>query len=237
MGILRGRGSIKRKMKCREGEGALGEKWKPLGLQAECLGDKELMSSGSGEKLSSPGEWRRRSRGRSTARGLTETTIPLGSTINLFISSVCSQKILSTFCLTETWPSLNILSPVGFLLQAVACHYSIPSIKDQQSLYPFVFQYHFQAITPLFAAPLRLMLYVHATTNLMDTLVYYKLWHKIWNMPLHFKSSHHSRQPKCLYKQPISSLKASTPGIFTSTSLQPLSFIVTPAFCYHPEQV
>lgn len=84
MGILRGRGSIKRKMKCREREEALGEKWKPLGLQAECLGDKELMSSGSGEKLSSPGEWRRRSRG-STARGLMETTIPLGSTIDKLV--------------------------------------------------------------------------------------------------------------------------------------------------------
>lgn len=76
------------------------------------------------------------------------------------------------------WPSLNILSTVAFLLKAVTCPYSIPPIKDQQHLYPFVFQYHFQAITPLFAVPLKLMLYVRATTNLMDTLVYHKLWHK-----------------------------------------------------------
>lgn len=49
MKILRGRDSVKGEMKCSEGEGALREPWKLLGLQAECLGDKELMSPGGGD--------------------------------------------------------------------------------------------------------------------------------------------------------------------------------------------
>ena len=55
--------AVQRKMKHREGEGALVEQWRLLRLQPEGFGCKLLASAGSGKQLSSPGELRPRSRG------------------------------------------------------------------------------------------------------------------------------------------------------------------------------
>lgn len=103
MKILRDRDSVKRKMKCREGEEALREQWKLLGLQAECLGDKELMIPGGGEKLSSTEGLRLRSRGRSTVRGLVEPAIPTGSALHKLVYTLSLLPGNSFyFVLTET---------------------------------------------------------------------------------------------------------------------------------------